>query len=153
MHSAERWERERDAAYVELALPPEAATALDRLRAELDQVVTQLADGLEQNSFVSLVDGHLVYSRDEGDKEPSTVTELRRVIETRIPRTRIEDLIVEVDRWCGFSRELAPLGGYRPRLENAYPALLAALVAHGTNLGLATMAQSTKGSRSTCCTT
>ena len=74
-------------------------------------------------------DGHLVYSRDEGDKEPSTVTELRRVIETRIPRIRIEDLLVEVDRWCGFSRELAPLGGYRPRLENAYPALLAALVA------------------------
>jgi TnpA family transposase len=145
VHSAERWERERDAAYVELALPPEAATALDRLRAELDQVVTQLVDGLEQNSFVSLVDGHLVYSRDEGDKEPSTVTELRRVIETRIPRIRIEDLLVEVDRWCGFSRELAPLGGYRPRLENAYPALLATLVAHGTNLGLATMAQSTKG--------
>lgn len=29
--------------------------------------------------------------------------------------------------------------------RNLYPALLAALVAHGTNLGLATMAQSTKG--------
>lgn len=34
---------------------------------------------------------------------------------------------------------------YRPRPENAYPALLTALAAHGTNLGLATMAQSTKG--------
>jgi TnpA family transposase len=45
---------------------------------------------------------------------------------------------------AGFDAR-TPLGGYRPRVENLYPALLAALVAHGTNLGLATMAQSTKG--------
>jgi hypothetical protein len=114
VHSAERWERERAAAYVELALPPEPAAALDRLRTEFDQVVNQLVDGIEQNPFASLVDGQLVYSRDEGDKEPSTVTELRRVVETRIPRIRIEDLLAEVDRWCGFTREFVPLGGYLP---------------------------------------
>jgi len=70
---------------------------------------------------------------------------LRRVIETHLPRIRVEDLLVEVDSWCGFTRELVPVGGYAPRLENPYKTLLAALVAHGTNLGIATMAQSTKG--------
>jgi TnpA family transposase len=145
VHGTERWERERAAAYVELELPPEPAAALTRLRADFDEAVGQLADGLDENSFAQLHEGRLVYSRDEGDDEPDQVTELRRVIETRLSRIRIEDLLVEVDQWCGFTRELTPLGGYRPRIENLYPALLAALVAHGTNRGLATMAQSTKG--------
>lgn len=57
------------------------------------------------------------------------------MIETHLPRIRIEDLLVEVDRWCGFTRELVPLPGYQPRTERPYTALLAALVAHGTNLG------------------
>lgn len=145
VHDKAAWERERDGAYRKLSLPPEAATALGRLRTEFDQAVGDLAAGLGQNPFASLVDGRLAYSRDDADEEPTSAVELRRVIETRIPRIRIEDLLVEVDGWCGFTRELVPLGGYRPRVDNLYPALLAALVAHGTNLGIATMAQSTKG--------
>jgi hypothetical protein len=60
-----------------------------------------------------------------------------RGIETHLPRIRIEDLLVEVDRWCGcgFTRELVPLLGYHPRTERPYAALLAALVAHGTSPG------------------
>jgi hypothetical protein len=91
----------------------------------IGQAVDQLADGLDENPFADLVDGRLAYSRDDSDEEPENATELRRVIETRLPRIRIEDLLVDVDRWCGFTRELTPLGGYRPRVENVYPALLA----------------------------
>ena len=71
--------------------------------------------------------------------------ELRRDIETHLPRIRVEDLLVEVDSWCHFTDALAPLGGYRPRVEDLYPKLLAALVAHGTNLGITTMGHSTEG--------
>jgi len=52
---------------------------------------------------------------------------------------------MQVDEWSGFSRELVPLSGQPARGVSSYPALLATLVAHGTNLGLSTMAQSTKG--------
>lgn len=54
---------------------------------------------------------------------PEQVREIKRVIETHLPRIRIEDLLVEVDRWCGFTRELVPLPGYRPRTERPYAAL------------------------------
>lgn len=105
----------------------------------------ELAKGLDTNPFASLRDGRLEFTRFEADEEPDGVRELRRVIETHMPRIRIEDLLLEVDSWCGFTRELAPLGGHRSRADCPYPALLATLVAHGTNLGLATMAQSTEG--------
>jgi TnpA family transposase len=145
IHDAARWESKRKEAYYELSLPTEADTALDKLRTELEQSAQQLANGLGENPFASLRDGHLTFTRDERLAEPPTVRELRRVIETRLHRVRIEDLLIDVDSWCGLTRELLPLGGYRPRVDNLYTALLAALVAHGTNLGLLTMAQSTKG--------
>lgn len=100
---------------------------------------------MDDNPFASLVGDKLAVSKDDAIDIPRGVRDLKRLIETRIPRIRLEDLLVEVDSWCGFTRELAPFSGGTPRAENHYHALLAALVAHGTNLGIATMAQSTKG--------
>ena len=72
------------------------------------------------------------------------VRELRRAIETHMPEVGIEDVLVEVDRRCRFTGELTPLGTYTPRVENLYPALLATLLAHGTNMGVAQMAQASR---------
>jgi hypothetical protein len=69
------------------------------------------------------------------------VGRLRRVIESSSPRVRIEDLLREVDRRCGFSRIFQPLSGYESRPDNIYSTLLALLIAHGTNLGIAAMGQ------------
>jgi hypothetical protein len=44
-----------------------------------------------------------------------------------------------------FTRAFRPLGGYEPRSERLYPALLTTLIAHGTNLGIAGMGQSAQG--------
>ncbi len=55
---------------------------------------------------------------------------------------RIEDLLQDVDEWCGFVRAFQPLGGYQPRGGDPHRSLLATLIAHGTNLGLAAMSQS-----------
>ena len=32
-----------------------------------------------------------------------------------LPRVRIEDLLQDVDEWCGFTCAFQPLGGYEPR--------------------------------------
>jgi TnpA family transposase len=44
-----------------------------------------------------------------------------------------------------LTRALRPLVGVSPLAERFYPTLLAALVAHGTNLGMALMGESTEG--------
>jgi TnpA family transposase len=54
-------------------------------------------------------------------------------------------LLREVDHETHFTRAFRPLGGYEPRSERLYPALLATLIAHGTNLGIAAMGQSAQG--------
>jgi hypothetical protein len=133
----ERWAEERARAYRELTLAPEAGDAVDRLRHELDAAAEAFEEGLDKNPFACLDGGELALSKRDALDVPNSVRELRRVIETNRPRIRIEDLLVEVDACCGFTGELAPLGGYTPRTEHHYAALLASLVAHGTNLGIA----------------
>jgi hypothetical protein len=144
VHGSERWAEERARAYAAPALPVESGDAVDRLRKELDTAADAFSAGLDENAFARLEGGDLALSKRDALDVPNGVRELRRVIETHRPRIRIEDLLAEVDGWCGFTGKLAPLGGYAPRTEHHYAALLASLVAHGTNLGIVTMAQSTK---------
>lgn len=145
VQGSEEWAAQRETAYANLHVPTEADLALELLRRELDAAAAAFVGGLRDNTFARLEGGAVALSRRDAIEMPTAVRELRRVIETHLPRIRIEDLLMDVDSWCGFTRELLPAGDYTPRLENPYATLLAALVAHGTNLGIATMAQSTHG--------
>src|SRR5262249_54644759 len=73
------------------------------------------------------------------------VKSLRGLVEASLRPVRIEDLLREADHETHFTRAFRPLGGYQPRSERLYPALLALLIAHGTNLGIAAMGQSAQG--------
>jgi len=143
VYGADQWPSKREHAYAELAMPNEVDGAIGRLRTELEQAARAFASGLEENPFAAIREGKLELRRRDALEVPDAVREVRRVIETHLPRIRIEDLLVEVDRLCGFTRELTPLRGYQRKAERPYASLLEALVAHGTNLGIATMAQST----------
>jgi hypothetical protein len=68
--------------------------------------------------------------------------QLREAFQASYPRVRIEDLLQDVDEWCGFTRAFQPLAGYRSRAKDHHRSLLATLIAHGTNPGLAAMSQS-----------
>lgn len=139
------WLKQRQQAYGELHLPSDADQALGCLRAEFDRVAAATLQGLPQNPFATIEDGQLKLKRRDALEVTEQVQALRRVIETHLPKVRIEDLLWEIDRECHFTKALRPLGGYLPRVEKFYPTLLAALVAHGTNLGIAMMGASTEG--------
>src|SRR5262249_33643685 len=142
----DKWERERQESYVELGQPSDADLLLCRLQGELDQAVLALERGLPENTFAAIDDGVLRLRRRDALVLPHSVETLKRVIHTHLSPVRIERLLMEVDAWCHFTGELRPLEGRSPARPDAlHRALLAALVAHGTNLGVAMMAQSTEG--------
>jgi hypothetical protein len=68
----------------------------------------------------------------------------RFIVPRADPDPESEQVLIDVDRQCGFTRHFRPRSGLDANPEHAVP-LLAAIVAHGTNLGLAVMAQSTEG--------
>jgi TnpA family transposase len=73
------------------------------------------------------------------------VTTLQKVIDTRLPAIRIEQLLVEVDQPTQFSRHFTPLSSSQSRPQQFYRTLLATLISQATNLGVVSMSASMKG--------
>jgi len=140
-----QWAQERDQAYAELPMPGETTQALGQLRQTFDSVAQQAVASLPANPFVTIQQHRLRPKRDDALEVPPRVKELRRVIETHLPRIRIEELLMTVDRWCGFTQAFTTLSDAPPRPTNVYTALLATLIAHGTNLGIVAMGNSAIG--------
>ena len=77
----------------------------------------------------------------EAEERPDSVNSLEKVIASRLPLLDLPDLLIEVDQWTGFSRDLRHLSGHEPRRSGFLPALYAALLSQGCNFGFARMAQ------------
>jgi TnpA family transposase len=137
-----KWQQAREQAYQRLDLPVDGRAFLARLTAEFDRAARAAERGMPSNRFAEIRDGRLKLKRRDALPIPRVLHELRATISASLPRVRIEDLLQDVDEWCGFTRAFQPLGGYLPRGADPHRTLLATLIAHGTNLGLAAMSQS-----------
>ena len=108
-----------------------------------DQAARAAADGLAGNRFAAV---HRWPAQAEANathcRSHAELRQLRETFQASYPRVRIEDLLQDVDEWCGFTRAFQPLAGYQSRAKDQHRSLLATLIAHGTNLGLAAMSQS-----------
>ena len=137
-----QWATTRAASYADLGLPERPTEHLAALAQEISCATTAFATGLATNPFARMEQGQLRLCRPDALPLSPEVHSLRQLIESRMPRVRLEDILLEVDRLCGFTRAFRPLAGYEPRGSDTYRALLASLIAHGTNLGLTAMGDS-----------
>ena len=74
---------------------------------------------------------------------PKEADELRDRLYGMLPHVKITDLLLEVDRWTGFTRRFTHLKTGEPAKDPTL--LLTAILADATNLGLAKMAESCPG--------
>ena len=142
VYDEKKWENEKPKAYAALALPPKANDLFADLRNEYTESLDKAKSELSTNSFFTIADGKVHLKKPDTLEMPEGARHLRAAIESNIRHIRIEDLLQEVDSACAFTREFRPLGGYKPRAKNLYITLLANLIAQGTNLGIAAMANS-----------
>lgn len=139
------WAKERPRLYAELAQHATGQAAVAALKRRFDAVALATERGLGKNSFARIVGGKLKLSRDKGLKEPPEVEQLRQVLAAHTPHIRIEVMLQLIDALCNFTGAFKPLPGYEPRTQPSREALLAALLAQGTNLGITAMGNSTEG--------
>jgi TnpA family transposase len=142
---ARQWAEVRQDAYARLSVPPHPEEALGALRTAFDRAADIAAASLPHNPFARIQNGELRLHRPDALPLTPQVRQLRAVFASSLPQVRIEDMLRQVDQWTGLSRALTPLGGYEPRGADTYRTLLAAIIAHGTNLGIAGMSGSIEG--------
>ena len=136
------WATTRTTAYTDLGLPERPGDLIAALARTIETNAGLFAAGLDANDFASIEQNQLRLHRPDALPLTQEVRLLRREIESRMPRVRIEDIMLDIDRRCGFTRAFRPLAGYQPQPRDSYRALLATLIAHGTNLGLTAMGDS-----------
>ena len=137
------WARARPSVLHDLELPPSAddrvARLLERTATHRDVLDRDLQDG---NADVAIGEhGNLHVKRLRAEPREPDVDELARMIANQLPVIDLPDLLIEVDRWCRFTRHLTHAGGSSPRRADHARHLFAALIAHACNLGTARMAR------------
>jgi TnpA family transposase len=137
-----RWQHERDDAYTERQLPQAPDDFCARLQRDFDDVAPQAERGMPSNPLATIRDNRLHLKRRDAPELPPRLKQLRQTIEGALPRVRIEDRLMQVDTWCDFTRAFRLPGERAPQVPNFFTTLLATLMAHGTNLGIAMMAHS-----------
>jgi len=133
LYDPTRWQAERTEAYTELQLPQAPDDFCARLQRAFDTVAQQAAQGLATNASVTLRRNRIHLKKREALEVPPRLVELRRTLESTLPRVRIEDLLTQVNGWCDFTQVFRHPGERAPRMPHFFTTLLAALIAHGTN--------------------
>ena len=145
VYSDEQWKQERAQIYGPRSAKADCDAFLEHMQRELDQQASATEQGLPQNSYASIKDGRLKLSRDKAGLETESAKQLRRILESHLRQVRIERLLIEVNDLCDFTKQLRPLNEQMPQWENTVAVLIAAVIAHGTNLEIVAMSHSTDG--------
>lgn len=112
----------------------------DRLRQRMGEVERAAADGTLPDAAIE--DGRLTISPLRRST-PDEAEELKARLYGLLPRIRITDLLAEVSAWTGFADRF--VHARTGMAASDQPALMGAILADGTNLGLARMAESSRG--------
>jgi TnpA family transposase len=136
-----RWPALRGEVCQQLQVPAEGATHLTQREAELETLLRRVDPLLGRGTGVRMEGGDLVIPRLEAEERPESAVALERLIDERLPRVELSELLVEVDGWTDFSGGFEHAGGREPRSRDLTRHLYAAILAQGCNLGLTRMAQ------------
>ncbi len=122
--------------------PLDGLERFNQRQAELETHLTEFDQTLTQSNQVRLEKGRLVVSPLRAEELPESAQQLQQWVTERLPQVELVDLLIEVDRWIGFSRYFEHAGGGEPRNRELQVYLYAAILAQACNFGLAQMALS-----------
>lgn len=149
-----RWQEVRAEVHSLLDVPLDGGQRLKERGAELNRLLTQfnaeLAPDKNGSGLVRLEDGELVLTPLSAAELPPHVAKLQHLVTERLPRVELVDLLIEVDRWTGFSQRFthAATPMTTPTFTDDEQVLLyGAIIAQACNLGLTTLGRMTDLSR------
>lgn len=137
----ERWPALRAEVCRLVGVPADGAAHLRRRQEELQTHLADLERRLPDQDAVRIVNGDLVLTPLAAEVIPPSAEALQDQITARLPLVELIDLLIEADRWTGFSRHLTHAAGSEPRTPDLLRHLYAAILAQACNIGLTKLAE------------
>jgi len=146
IYKKEAWEKQAQQAFKKLGFPEKFEDMLVILKKEYYEGIELAKNNLNKESFAYInQQGELKLRKEDALIIPPSVKALKALIQKNMPIVRIEKVLADLDREYHFSPLFIPPEGFIERGFPNHQALHAVLVAHGTNLGMVNMANSTVG--------
>ena len=134
MLSETRLHELRDTAYAELK-QPKSTQAKEVLIKQFIETIAQAKKNFKTDDFATILEGKLKLKCYDKILLPLSVTRLQKAIDANMPPIRIEQLLIEVDKFTHFTRHFIPVQEYHARPKNFYKTLISGLISQATNLG------------------
>jgi len=117
-----------------------------RISKDFKNSLSLAENNMLNSSFVYFSeDGSFKIKKEEAIMLPPSTINLKKMISSQMPVIRIEKLLAEVDAMVNFKNCFNTIDIYENKQQINPVALYAALIAHGTNIGLYGMGQSAEG--------
>ena len=137
-----QWQRASEAFWARTGFPSEPNSAAQQLRARLSAAFDRFLEDVPRNRLVSFDDDGWRLKTDRAEQldpeQLANLAELHRWLDARRRSIRLADLLIEVENDLRFSAHFLRQGEKQSDTGEVC-ALLAAILAHGCNLGLYTM--------------
>jgi TnpA family transposase len=145
VYNKEHWEREKPEAYQQLSLNQDVKKLVNNLVTEFHTTAKKAAKNFGLDGFAEIVNSKLKLRKKDKYDPPPEVKRLQAIINSYLPKIKIERLLIEVDKMTGFTRHLVPIHGQKSRPKNFYKTLIAGILSQATNIGMVTMQNCTTG--------
>ncbi|MFQ5906413.1 MAG: Tn3 family transposase, partial [bacterium] len=142
-----QWRSRREAFFQRAGLPVDAEDVPDYLTERLNQVYDQFLEQLPENTYASVDENGWHLSADQGEKLDADaerkLSKLQQWLAEHLRTVKLPDLLIEVDNELHFTHHF--LTPAQQREAEQVCVVLAAVMAHGCNIGPYTMARLTQG--------
>ena len=143
----EQWETARDRFFARSGLPAKAIDVPAYLERRLSDAFDRFLAAAPSNDYASVTEQGWQLSVDATDRlddgAADQLAHLQRWLATHMRKVRLPDLLIEVDNDLGFTRHFLPPSRQPDPAPDEICVILAAIMAHGCNIGPHTMAQLT----------
>lgn len=139
VYSDSEWLKRKDQAYIDLGLKQNPDEAIDVLCKKLHKTAMIAKEKFGLDGFAYIQNHELKLHKDDKIEESIEVKRLEKVLESTLPKIRIEQLLLDVDQMTGFSRHFVPIHGQQSLPKKFYKTLLASIIAQATNIGIVGM--------------
>ncbi len=133
------WENTNCKAYDELNLYQDPLKAIERIKSFYHETASLALSNFGKDGFAAIKNGKLKLTKQDKLIIPEEVKDYQKIIASYMPKIKIEQLLLEVDRMTGFSRHFTPIHGQNSKPKKFYKTLMASILSQATNIGIATM--------------